>query len=89
MADLLDSLRQGAHEQAAALTGRLPSAGMFELFLKQQGPADQFRFGRQADAPRPRRGAGKTWTYGSFPDRGDRGATLPVVVPQRPAEFAR
>jgi hypothetical protein len=26
-----------------------PAAGMFELFLKQNGPADQFRFGREAD----------------------------------------
>ena len=50
VANLLDSLREaGAHEQAAALTARLPAAGMFELFLEQQGPADQFRFGREAD----------------------------------------
>jgi uncharacterized protein YidB (DUF937 family) len=47
---LLDSLREaGAHDQAAALTDRLPAAGMFRLFLKQQGHEDQFRFGRQAD----------------------------------------
>ena len=32
-------------------------------------------------APRPRHGAGKTWTYGLFPDRGDREATLPVGLP--------
>ena len=50
VASLLDSLREaGAHEQAAALAGRLPAAGMFGLFLEQQGPADQFRFGREAD----------------------------------------
>ena len=50
MAGLLDSLREaGAHEQAAALAARLPAAGMFGLFLEQQGPADQFRFGREAD----------------------------------------
>ena len=50
MASLLDSLREaGAHEQAAALAGRLPAAGMFGLFLKQKGLADQFRFGREAD----------------------------------------
>ena len=50
---LLHSLRQaGAHDQTAALARRLPAAGMFEsflFFLKQQGPADQFRFGREAD----------------------------------------
>ena len=50
MAILLDSLRAaGAHDQAAALTDRLPAAGMFGLFLEQQGHEDQFRFGRQAD----------------------------------------
>ena len=47
---LLQTLRQaGAHEQAVVLTARLPMAGMFELFIRQQGPADQFRFGREAD----------------------------------------
>jgi hypothetical protein len=50
VAPLLDSLRKaGAHEQAVALADRLPAAGMFQLFLKQNGPADQFRFGREAD----------------------------------------
>jgi uncharacterized protein YidB (DUF937 family) len=50
VAGLLDRLRRtGAEKQAAALTGRLPAAGMFELFLEQQGLADQFRFGREAD----------------------------------------
>ena len=50
MARLLDSLRRaGADEQAAALTRRLPAVGMFGLFLEQQGSADQFRFGREAD----------------------------------------
>ena len=50
VAALLDSLREaGADEQAAALAGRLPAAGMFGFFLKQQGSADQFRFGREAD----------------------------------------
>jgi hypothetical protein len=50
VADLLDSLREaGADDRAAALASRLPSAGMFELVLEQQGPADQFRFGREAD----------------------------------------
>jgi hypothetical protein len=47
---LLGSLRAaGAHQQAAALTGRLPAAGRFDLFLEQEGPADHFRFGREAD----------------------------------------
>jgi len=50
VARLLDALREaGAHEQAAALTDRLPAAGMFGLLLEQKGPADQFRFGREAD----------------------------------------
>jgi hypothetical protein len=33
----------GTDEQAAALSGRLPAAGMFRLCLK--GVSDQFRFG--------------------------------------------
>jgi hypothetical protein len=50
VADLLDRLWQvGAHEQAAALAGRITAVGMFELFLKQKGLTDQFRFGREAD----------------------------------------
>ena len=50
LASLLNSLRDaGAHDQAAALVSRLPSAGMFGLFLEQKGPADQFRFGREPD----------------------------------------
>jgi hypothetical protein len=50
VASLLASLRRaGAREQTAVLTGRLPTVGMFGLFLLQQGPADQFRFGRKAD----------------------------------------
>ena len=49
VARLLHTLRQaGAHEQAAALADRLPAAGMFRLFLEQQGSVDQFRFGREA-----------------------------------------
>jgi hypothetical protein len=47
---LLGRLREaGMKEQAAALADRLPGAGMFELFLKQQGGRDRFRFGREAD----------------------------------------
>jgi len=50
VARLLDSLREaGALEQATALADRLPGAGMFELFLKQEGRQDRFRFGREAD----------------------------------------
>ena len=50
VARLLDSLQEaGAEQQAAALTGRLPPAGMFGLFLEQNGAAGQFRFGREAD----------------------------------------
>jgi hypothetical protein len=50
VARLLDSLREtGAEEQANALTGRLPGAGMFELFREQEGHLDVFRFGREAD----------------------------------------
>jgi len=71
VAELLGSLRKaGAHEQAARLT----AAGLFELFLGQNGPADQFRFGRETDGtpavpwgwedlhlwPVPDRGTGRT-----------------------------
>ncbi|HTQ90550.1 MAG TPA: hypothetical protein VMK84_13785 [Streptosporangiaceae bacterium] len=47
---LLDMLRDaGAAEQAAALADRTPGVGMFELFLRQEGLASKFRFGREAD----------------------------------------
>ncbi len=73
MASLLDRLREaGAHEQVAALTARLSATGMFELFLEKKGAADQFRFGREAEAYWPRHGAGKTWIYGLFPGCGQR-----------------
>jgi hypothetical protein len=50
VAELVVRLREaGAHEQAAVLTARLSAAGMFVLVLEQQGSADQFRFGREAD----------------------------------------
>jgi hypothetical protein len=50
VARLLDSLREaGAAEQATALASRLPGAGLFGLFLEQQGGRDRFRFGREAD----------------------------------------
>ena len=48
--ELLGELRAaGAQAQVTALTDRLPGAGMFELFLEQQGSVDQFRFGQEAD----------------------------------------
>ncbi len=47
---LLASLREaGAQDQATALVGRLPTAGMFELFRQQEDYQDRFRFGREAD----------------------------------------
>ena len=50
VAGLLVRLREaGSHEQAAVLAARLSAAGLFWVFLKQQGSADQFRFGREAD----------------------------------------
>lgn len=50
VAGLLSRLREaGAQEQAAALAGRLPEAGMFELFREQEDRQDRFRFGREAD----------------------------------------
>ena len=50
VARLLDALREAdAQDQAAALADRLPTLGMFQLYLKQEASADQFRFGREAD----------------------------------------
>jgi hypothetical protein len=50
VAYLLDSPRRaGAEQQAATLKGRLPGAGMFELFREQEGRQDRLRFGREAD----------------------------------------
>ena len=89
VAVLLDRLRRaGAADQAAALAAQLPAASMFGLYLEQEASADQFRFGREADGTPAAPWAGKTWTYGLFPGRGDREATLPVgLLPI--AEFAR
>ena len=73
VARLLGSLREaGAHEQAAALAGRLPAAGMFGLFLEQEASRISSVSDGRPTAPRPRHGAGKTWTYGLFLGRGDR-----------------
>ena len=50
VAYLVVRLREaGADEQAAVLAARLSAAGMFVPVLEQQGSADQFRFGREAD----------------------------------------
>jgi len=50
VAGLLEGLREaGAGEQAAALAARLPTAGMFGMFLEQDGREDQFRFGQEPD----------------------------------------
>jgi hypothetical protein len=56
VAVLLNRLREaGADEQAAVLVTRLPTVGMFEHFLffahflREQGSADQFHFGCEAD----------------------------------------
>ena len=50
VATLLNSMRAaGAKEQVTALANRLPAAGLFELFFKQEGRQHQFRFGRKAD----------------------------------------
>ncbi len=59
VAELLDELREaGAQEQAAALTDRLPGAGLFELLRKQENP--------------PRIGSGSAGTpMGAQPGYGD------------------
>ena len=50
VARLLDMLRAaGARTQAAELIERLAAAGRFGLFLQQEGRAEQFRFGREAN----------------------------------------
>lgn len=50
IAKLLDALyATGTRAQATTLIERLPAAGRFELFCRQEGPAEQFRFGREAD----------------------------------------
>jgi len=50
VARLLGALREaGAGGQAATLAARLPGAGLFGLFLEQQGSQDRFQFGREAD----------------------------------------
>ena len=70
-----DSLREaGADEQATALAGRLPAAGMFELFLEQQGRRGSVPFGREADgSPASAMGLGRpglTWPGSVIRDPG-------------------
>ena len=56
---LLDALREaGARGQVVRLIERLPAAGLFRLFCGQEGRAERFRFGRQADG-RP----AKLWAW--------------------------
>ena len=82
VAYLLDRVREaGAHEQAATLTDRLPTAGMFGLFLEQKGLADQFWFGREADGTPAAPWGWEDLDLWLVPDRGDREATLPVGRP--------
>ena len=52
---LLQDLREaGAREQVTVLTGRLPAAGLFGLFLEQGDHGVRFRFGREPDgSPAP------------------------------------
>ncbi len=48
--ELPDSLRAaGAESQVMVLASRLPGAGEFSLFRRQEGHQDRFRFGREAD----------------------------------------
>ena len=79
---LLNSLRKaGAHEQATTLTDRLPTAGMFGLFLEQKGLADQFRFGCEADGIPAAPWGWEDLDLWLAHDRGDHEATLPVGLP--------
>src|SRR4029077_9554852 len=54
---------------------------MFELFPRHQGPAEQFRFGREADGSPAAPGCWKDLDYGLFPARGNREVTWPVGLP--------
>jgi hypothetical protein len=50
VSNLLRELRMtDTRTQASELIERLPGAGQFELFCKQEGRAGHFRFGREAD----------------------------------------
>jgi hypothetical protein len=59
VAALLHALREaGAGAQVAELIERLPAAGMFRLFCRQEERGVQFRFGRETDG-RP----AKLWAW--------------------------
>ena len=59
VAVLLGALREaGASTQAAELIERLPAAGQFRLFCRQEAGEGEFRFGREADG-RP----AKPWAW--------------------------
>jgi hypothetical protein len=60
VADLLGALQEaGEPVHTADLIERLPAAGMFELFRKQEGRGETFQFGREADGRPAKRWA---WT---------------------------
>ena len=91
VARLLDSLREaGAHEQAAALAdsaaGGRTCSGSFRRAA--EAPRISSVSDGRPTAPRPRHGAGKTWTYGLFPTAGTVRRPCPSAY-RRPAEFAR
>ena len=47
---LLGALQEvGDQTQAAILIERLPDVGMFQLFCRETGQEERFRFGREAD----------------------------------------
>jgi uncharacterized protein YidB (DUF937 family) len=82
VARLLHSLREaGAHDQAAALIGRLPAAGMFGLFLEQEGSANQFRFGQEADGTPAAPWGWEDLDLWLVPQPRGREATLPIGLP--------
>jgi hypothetical protein len=89
VARLLGTLRgMGAHEQATALAGRLSAVGQFGLFLEQNGLADQFRFGREADGTRATPWGWEDLDLWLFPIAGTVRRPCPSAY-RRPAEFAR
>ncbi len=77
VAELLAELREaGTHDQAAALAGRLPSAGLFTVFSGQQAARISSVSGGRPMAARVRHGAGKTWTYGLLRPLWSRGSRV-------------
>ena len=71
VAELLDSLRlAGAHEQATALAGRLRRPACSGSSSTRTAPQISSVSDGRLTAPRPRHGAGKTWTYVFSPSAG-------------------